>query len=94
VERPDAQGDGTTLTHASTLAPHRVGASKPIADYGPLSDCNSAALVARDGSIDSLCLPRFDGPAVFAAILDPDAGHWSIRPAGDLTSERRYRTAP
>jgi len=79
-----------TETLASTLAPHRVGASKPIADYGLLSDCNSAALVARDGSVDWLCLPRFDSPAVFSAILDPDAGHWSLRPAGDFTSERRY----
>ncbi|HLF68662.1 MAG TPA: glycoside hydrolase family 15 protein [Gaiellaceae bacterium] len=66
------------------------GGSKPIADYGLLSDSNSAALVARDGSVDWLCLPRFDSPAVFASILDPDAGHWSIRPAGEFTSERRY----
>jgi GH15 family glucan-1,4-alpha-glucosidase len=67
-----------------------TGTWKPIADYGLLSDCNTAALVARDGSIDWLCLPRFDAPAVFAAILDPDAGHWSIRPAGEFASERRY----
>jgi alpha,alpha-trehalase len=67
-----------------------TGVSKPIADYGLLSDCNTAALVARDGSIDWLCLPRFDAPAVFAAILDSDAGHWSIRPAGEFTTERRY----
>jgi GH15 family glucan-1,4-alpha-glucosidase len=62
----------------------------PIAEYGLLSDCNSAALVGRDGSIDWLCLPRFDGSAVFARILDPAAGHWSIRPAGDFRVERRY----
>jgi alpha,alpha-trehalase len=67
-----------------------TGGSKPIADYGLLSDCNTAALVARDGSIDWLCLPRFDAPAVFSAILDPDAGHWSIRPAGEFTTTRRY----
>src|SRR5690348_3457951 len=62
----------------------------PVAEYGLLADCNTAALVARDGSIDWLCLPRFDAPSVFARILDPDAGHWSIAPAGAYESCRRY----
>src|SRR6266536_5501138 len=63
---------------------------QPIAEYGLLADCNSGALVARDGSIDWLCLPRYDSGSVFGRILDPNAGHWSIRPAGAFTSERRY----
>jgi len=79
-----------TMLRPETPADTLSGSSKPIADYGLVSDCNTAALVARDGSIDWLCLPRFDAPAVFAGILDPDAGHWSIRPAGEFTSERRY----
>jgi len=62
----------------------------PIADYGLLADCNSAALVDRAGSIDWLCLPRYDSDAVLARLLDPDAGHWSIRPTGEFTAERRY----
>jgi GH15 family glucan-1,4-alpha-glucosidase len=79
-----------TETILSPDAAATIGNSKPIADFGLLSDSNSAALVARDGSIDWLCLPRFDSPAVLAAILDPNAGHWSIRPVSEFTSERRY----
>ena len=65
---------------ATTVAERRASGFQPIADYGLLADCNSAALVDRDGSIDWLCLPHYDSPAVFARILDPDAGHWSIAP--------------
>ncbi len=73
--------------------PARVGAGsdfRPIADYGLLADCTSAALIDRAGSIDWLCLPHYDSPAVFARLLDPAAGHWSIAPTGDFEVERRY----
>jgi GH15 family glucan-1,4-alpha-glucosidase len=62
----------------------------PIADYGFLSDCHSAALVSRDGSVDWWCLPRFDSASVFGRLLDPDAGCWSIRPVEDFGSQRHY----
>ncbi len=62
----------------------------PIADYGFLSDCHSAALVDRAGSIDWWCPARFDGPSVFARLLDPDAGHWSIRPRAHFETTRSY----
>jgi alpha,alpha-trehalase len=64
--------------------------STPIAEYGMLADCNSAAHVSRAGSVDWLCLPRYDSPAIFARLLGPDAGHWSIRPAGVFRSEHSY----
>jgi GH15 family glucan-1,4-alpha-glucosidase len=80
----------TTAPRPDRLGALTGGSSKPIADYGLLADCNSAALVDRDGSIGWLCLPRFDSPAVFAGILDPDAGHWAIAPTAPYRSERRY----
>ncbi len=63
----------------------------PIADYALLSDCRSAALVGKSGSVDWLCFPRFDGPSVFGRMLGERAGHWSIRPAGPAEIRRRYR---
>ena len=62
----------------------------PIGDYGLISDCRSAGLVSTEGSVDWLCFPRFDGPSVFGRILDERAGHWSIRPVGDFSTERSY----
>lgn len=64
--------------------------ARPIGDHALLSDCRSAALVTSDGSVDWLCLPRFDSPAIFARLLDEDAGHWSIRPIGQIDISRRY----
>ncbi|GAA4620164.1 glycoside hydrolase family 15 protein [Actinoallomurus vinaceus] len=64
--------------------------TRPISDHGLLSDCRSAALVTSDGSVDWLCSPRFDSPAIFARLLDEDAGHWSIRPSGPAEVTRRY----
>ena len=63
-----------------------------IEDYALLGDLHTAALVSTAGSIDWLCLPKFDSPACFAALLDtPDAGHWRIAPAGsEVCTSRRY----
>ena len=67
-----------------------AGAVASISDYGFLSDCHSAALVDLAGSIDWWCVPRFDSASVLGRLLDPDAGHWSLRPAAEFTSERQY----
>ena len=59
-------------------------------DYGLIGDMSSAALVGTDGSVDWLCLPRFDSPSVFAAILDQDiGGRFRIRPSGAYASPRQ-----
>ena len=64
-----------------------------IEDYALIGDLQTAALVGRDGSIDWLCLPRFDSPACFAALLhDDSAGRWRIAPQGAAdATRRRYR---
>ena len=64
-----------------------------IEDYAMIGDLQTAGLVGRDGSLDWLCLPRFDSPAPFAALLGNDGhGHWRLAPAGRIERlERRYR---
>jgi len=71
--------------------PDRPEGQQPaISDYGFLSDCHSAALVDRSGSVDWWCVPRFDSPSVLGRLLDPAAGHWTLRPVGEFTCQRRY----
>ncbi|MGH3467739.1 MAG: glycoside hydrolase family 15 protein, partial [Thermocrispum sp.] len=68
-----------------------AGRFPPIGEYGFLSDCETTALVAPDGGVEWLCLPRMDSASAFGSVLDRDAGVFRIAPAGvRVPSARRY----
>ncbi|MFL6187076.1 MAG: trehalase-like domain-containing protein, partial [Actinomycetes bacterium] len=54
----------------------------PIAEYAFVSNCHTGALLAPDGSVDWLCVPRFDSPSVFASLLDREGGMFRFGPRG------------
>ena len=63
----------------------------PIAEYAFLSDCENSALVAPDGSVEWLCLPRPDSPSIFGALLDRSAGSFRFAPTNvAVPDQRRY----
>ncbi|NLT30543.1 MAG: glycoside hydrolase family 15 protein, partial [Propionibacterium sp.] len=73
---------------------HRPAHSTPLEEYALLSDLHTGPLVSRQGSIDWLCFPNFDSPAVFSAILgDPDDGRWQLSVTDAEVTRWRYRGA-
>ncbi len=89
-ERAHHRAIGAHATYARSAGP-TTSPYPPIGDYGFLSDGEATALIARSGDVEWMCLPRFDSPSVFGAILDRDAGRFRLGPADLMVpADRRY----
>ncbi len=82
--------DGKPATERAPQSAAMPSPFPPIADYAFLSNCHTGALVAPDGSVDWLCVPRFDSPSIFGTLLDREAGLWRVGPFGVNTPIARY----
>src|SRR6185503_5122733 len=81
---------GHAAPDSRSYDPAQMPEYKPLGSYGLIGDTRTAALVGDDGSIDWLCLPDFDSPAAFAALLDPAAGRCAVRPLLPFKGRQYY----
>jgi GH15 family glucan-1,4-alpha-glucosidase len=87
----DSPADGATASAPAPDPPARIGHFPPIADLAFLSDGEVAALIAPTGNVEWFCVPRFDSPSVFGALLDRGAGRFRVGPSGmTVPAGRRY----
>jgi GH15 family glucan-1,4-alpha-glucosidase len=90
-ERPSASSNDEFASRVSPSQWDGASTFPPIASYAFLSDCHTGALIAPDGSVEWMCLPRFDQASIFGALLDRSAGSFRIAPYGvDVPAGQRY----
>ncbi len=86
-------GASGAMADASSFTPATATRNvfPPIDDYAFLSDCETNCLIARNGSVEWMCVPRPDSPSIFGAVLDRSAGHFKLAPYGvNVPVDRRY----
>jgi alpha,alpha-trehalase len=85
------EAGSAAVSSAATASAARPSPFPPIADFAFLSNCHTGALLAPDGSVDWLCVPRFDSPSVFGSLLDREAGSFRFAPFGiNVPTARQY----